>query len=383
MPGRRRRSPPRRRGPDETSVGAALESDSIFNATPPRRTPGFQPCMSRLLQACTQGFPEDESSIAGQFAAHAFRAWLPYAQGGNAFCLVASLVVFTLEPPAVKLTALPIMFGNALAFVATSTYLPEVEQRLGVLHAHRTFVRLSVANVLFIFLFAIPAAINGQSALSNVASPITIAFTACMLAFLIYLCQVLAFPPACRALVHGAILHFFFTSPGYTPLGTYQEAIVCMFAVVSGECIGALTRSVMWQHFAEAQGEHEVIVGRMIELDADRRTISRRNAQIDGEKERLLYELRIQERRREALSAKISRSRSRRSARLGGNSVGSSFGSDSEIGRILPQAAAGTDDRGNVLGDDGAELETPAERERAIGSSAGSVRELSAPLQGA
>lgn len=127
-------------------------------------------------------------------------------------------------------------------------------------------------------------------------------------------------PPKYRALMHAVMAATAITAPRYSQLGHAQEALILLLSLALGELIGMAVQGTFLRSFAVsiASAQADKAVGK-----ADKQRLVNRLMQIDAEKERLTFELLIEQKR----GAAASRSRASRSGSSYGSYGGSSYSS--------------------------------------------------------
>ena len=126
------------------------------------------------------------------------------------------------------------------------------------------------------------------------------------------------FPLKYRAAVHAAIALSMVTTPQYTQLGHVQEVVIGLLSLAFGELIGMTGQRLLRRSFAAtqaAQADRTRLTSRLEQITS-------RLEQIDAEKERLTYELLLEQQRGAAAS------RAAHAPRAGSSS---SYGTDSEL----------------------------------------------------
>ena len=274
----------------------------------------------------TQGFPEDERSAEGVVLAHTYHELMTSCRNGNMIGIVAMALLLPHPNEHMQVFASIVLAGNAFALWFNTFHIPHAEQRHGILYAHRFFVRINLINTLFIFCVAIPLSVRRWPSAPETDLHSPLGLSSPLLAFMlvgllnIMICSLhlAMFPLKYRAAVHAAIALSMVTTPQYTQLGHVQEVVIGLLSLAFGELIGMTGQRLLRRSFAATQAAQ----ADRTRLKSRLEQITSRLEQIDAEKERLTYELLLEQQRGAAAG------RAAHAPRAGSSS---SYGTDSEL----------------------------------------------------
>jgi len=283
-----------------------------------------------------QGFPDNEKSPEGLMLVQAFQYVLVSCRRGNIFtiALLIFLIISDVAGVAVHNVAFVcLLSANTFALWSNMYWIPRSEQSDGILYAHRVFVRISVANVLFTFLVAIPIAVHlgtGPQLYDTAlrGSPLHCAMFAGLAVLMVGAVHLAMIPLKYRAAIHASVAVAAITTPCYSQLGHAHETLIQILGLALGEVVGMTMQQTIRRSFAAtraAQADRQRVMSRLTEIDADKERLTSRLEQIHAEKERLTYDL-LLEQQRGSLPLKLG---------------SESYGSESELAEALgtgPQA---------------------------------------------
>lgn len=255
--------------------------------------------------------------VENLFVAKQFRAWVPVARQTNIFMFSINIMAMVVED--YRSLAMLLIATNFFA-LCLHPFLWLIEKRGGVLHAHSVFCLWNVANVLIVALFLRPWAITAMPAGFHGAEGPYLPAPICVLFMffngsVVIVCHLLCFSALHLAVIDCIAVWNAATLPPYTTLGHSTEFFLCLSAVLLGEYGGRTLHRIMHQAFMAAHDDQQKLKERM--------------EQLAEEKERLRYDLAIEQ----------SKHRSRRRVSSAPRST-SSYGSEGELAHILAAADA-------------------------------------------
>jgi hypothetical protein len=254
------------------------------------------------------------------FIKSAFRVAIPVARNGNVVGIVVSLIAILLEDNSFWL--IPMTLANVAALLFTSLFLPGVERKHGTLRAHLIFLRVNIANMLVLCCVVFPSLlwqnglIGSQDHVGS-GSPLLCASLAALYLMLVCVLHLLVCPLAYRCVVHGSLIALLLLAPSFSVLGRSQEVLFQMLGLTFGELAGRALQSILRKSIEAAQADGKALQSRLSAIDDERRSLIERLEHVDREKERLSYELALEQKRTAVRAA------------------ASSAGSNSEIAELL------------------------------------------------
>jgi hypothetical protein len=313
---------------------SSLDREAKVGEAPP------EPSWYRMWE---QGFPDNQKSPEGLMLVHAFPYVLVCCRRGNMFtiALLIYLIIADVTGVAVRnVTFVCLLSSNTFALWSNVYWIPRSEQSDGIRYAHRVFVRISVANVLFTFLVAIPIAVHlgtGPHLIDTAlrGSPLHCAMFAGLAVLMVGAVHLAMIPLWYRAAIHASVAVAAITAPCYSQLGHAQETLIQILGLALGEVVGMTMQQTIRRSFAATRA-----------AQADHQRLTSRLEQINAEKERLTYDLLLEQQRGAAAMAAADRTLA---LKLGGES----YGSESELDHAAE--ALGTGPRSRSLSGWGSE----------------------------
>ena len=286
------------------------------------------PCSQGTAPAAADSIYMDDTSEEAFLIAQQFPIILKACKHGNLLAMLVMLVMMKLEARAIPFASINVAF-NAFAFIISTCYIPQVEQRHGIHRAHHVFVRASVLNYLGYFVTTWIAGNEAGSLLGCTPScspllVIMLSFLCAMLTAALYLVMA---PLAYRCLIHVSLVScLFVSSPSNMTLPHSHEVVVILIGLAVGEIVGMTLQYVIRQTFAMARADYKLLASQLEQVDEERKRVLSRLHQLDSEKERLSYDLALEQQRSAAVGVRSK-------------TGPSSYGSNEEVDDLLHPAA--------------------------------------------
>ena len=255
------------------------------------------------------------------FIAQQFRAGVvPAAHVNLMFCVIFLLVYFLNTDDVCSRFALMTIAAHALAYCQNTFVVFRVERNRGVKDAHRVFMLFSVGNMVSfcIAMLVVSFWLNRyqQCPRDNAMIPPVVYYVCgCIMLMIMVLLHFVVAPVAVRGTVAFSVVCCLVCTR-FWGLDIGPETAHLSFFLLFGELIGISVEHILRQSFESSYAAQQQLL--------------RRLEQLDGEKERLDYELRLEQHRATASTAGVHANAAPVSTSSYGIST-SSYGTDAEL----------------------------------------------------